>query len=62
VARPRLIKGQLPPRDVRAPFPLLKDQTLLVFASGISEETRVSVSLRRKITDEAVFDRLARAG
>jgi hypothetical protein len=61
VARRRLIKGQLPPRDVRVPFPI-QGSILLVFASGISEETRVSVSLGRKITDEAVFDRLARAG
>jgi len=56
-----LIKGQLLSRDVRAPFSFIQGPTLLVFCQRASEETRVEY-LGRKIKNEAVLDRLARAG
>jgi hypothetical protein len=58
----QLDQGATPITRRPRPLSFIQGSTLQVFASGISEETRVSVSLGRKITDKAVFDRLARAG
>ncbi len=62
VARPRFIKEQFPPQDVRAFFPLSKDQTSYSFSSAVIQRKHVCcMSLGRKIKDGAVLDRVARA-